>query len=195
METLQPQMQAPDYSGTAVINGDFKSIKPSMYKGKYVVLVFYSIDFTFVCPTEVIAFSDRASEFRQLNCEIIACSCDSEFCHLAWINTPRKVGGLGGVSIPLIADKSHKISQRFGVLEEKTGVAYRGLFIIDGHNMIRQVTINDLPVGRSVGEIIRLVQAFQFTDVHGEVCPANWQPGRKAMKPTPQGAVEYFKLT
>nr|UYG55619.1 peroxidase 1 [Geocoris pallidipennis] len=194
MSCLQLQKQAPDFSGIAVMpNGDFKEITPDMYKGKYLVLFFYPLDFTFVCPTEIIAFSDRASEFRQIGCEVLAASCDSQFSHLAWINTPRKQGGLGGMDIPILADKSGRIAKSYGIYNEETGIPYRGLFIIDASGKLRQVTVNDLPVGRSVDEALRLVQAFQFTDVHGEVCPANWKPGQKSMKPTPQGANEYFQ--
>ena len=123
---------------------------------------------TFVCPTEIIAFSDRADEFRKINCELIACSTDSHFCHLAWVNTPRKQGGLGSLNIPLLADKSAAISKSYGVYKEDEGLTFRGLFIIDEQQRLRQVTINDLPVGRSVDETLRLVQAFQFTDKHGE---------------------------
>lgn len=123
---------------------------------------------TFVCPTEIIAFSDRVDEFRKIGCEVIAASTDSHFCHLAWVNTPRKDGGLGSLNIPLLADKSASIAKAYGVYNEETGVPFRGLFIIDGKGLLRQVTINDLPVGRSVDETLRLVQAFQFTDEHGE---------------------------
>ncbi|MCD1184916.1 peroxiredoxin, partial [Leptospira sp. Pond_2020] len=142
----------------------------------------YPLDFTFVCPTEIIAFSDRIDEFRKIGCEVVAASTDSHFSHLAWVNTPRKQGGLGEMSIPLLADKSGKIAREYGVLNEETGIPYRGLFIIDGKGNLRQITINDLPVGRSVDETLRLVQAFQYTDIHGEVCPAGWKPGSKTMK-------------
>ncbi|CAH1404163.1 unnamed protein product [Nezara viridula] len=192
MSQLQIQKTAPDFSGTAVIDGEFKEINPEMFRGKYLVLFFYPLDFTFVCPTEIIAFSDRVEEFRQINCEVIAASCDSHFSHLAWIKMPRKMGGLGDLHIPLLSDKSGRIARSYGIYNEETGVPFRGLFIIDGQGTLRQVTVNDLPVGRSVDETLRLVQAFQFTDVHGEVCPANWRPGKKTMKPTPVGAGEYF---
>ena len=189
-----PQLQkpAPAFKGTAVVNGVFKDISLADYKGKYVVLFFYPLDFTFVCPTEIIAFSDRAAEFRNIGCEVIACSTDSQYTHLAWINTPRKQGGLGEMDIPLLADKSMKISRDYGVLDEDTGIPFRGLFIIDKNQNLRQVTINDLPVGRNVDETLRLVQAFQFTDEHGEVCPANWKPGQKTMVADPKKAKEYF---
>ena len=187
------QKPAPAFQGTAVVNGEFKEISLSDYKGKYVVLFFYPLDFTFVCPTEIIAFSDRAQEFEKIGCKLIAASTDSHFSHLAWVNTPRKQGGLGEMDIPLLADKSSKIARDYGVLDEETGIPFRGLFIIDNKQNLRQVTINDLPVGRSVDETLRLVQAFQYTDKHGEVCPAGWKPGKKTMKPDVVGAKEYFK--
>ncbi|KAL1130191.1 hypothetical protein AAG570_013129 [Ranatra chinensis] len=191
---MAPELQkrAPPFSGPALINGQIGQIELEQYKGKYVVLFFYPLDFTFVCPTEIIAFSESAAKFRELGCEVIAASCDSVFSHLAWVNTPRNQGGLGKMDIPLLADKSGNIARRYGVYNEDTGIPFRGLFIIDGHQILRQVTINDLPVGRSIDETLRLVQAFQFTDKHGEVCPANWRPGSKSMKPDPTGAVEYF---
>ncbi|XKL66026.1 hypothetical protein PGB90_009446 [Kerria lacca] len=192
---MAPQLTkpAPPFSGIAVVNGQFKDIKLDDFKGKYLVLFFYPLDFTFVCPTEIIAFSDRIEEFRKIGCEVVAASTDSHFCHLAWVNTPRKEGGLGTMNIPLLADKSTNIAKAYGVYNEETGVPFRGLFIIDEKGFLRQVTINDLPVGRSVDETLRLVQAFQFTDKHGEVCPANWKPGSKTMKADPKGAQEYFK--
>jgi len=187
------QKPAPAFTGTAVIDGQFKDISLSQYAGKYVVLFFYPLDFTFVCPTEIIAFSDRVDEFRRIGCEVVAASCDSHFSHLAWVNTPRKEGGLGNMSIPLLADKSGKIARAYGVYNEETGIPFRGLFIIDKKGNLRQITVNDLPVGRSVDETLRLVQAFQYTDEHGEVCPAGWKPGSKTMKPDPVGSKDYFK--
>lgn len=147
---------------------------------------------TFVCPTEIIAFSDRAEEFRQINTEVIGVSTDSHFTHLAWINTPRKQGGLGELNIPLLADKSMKISRDYEVLDEESGIPFRGLYIIDANQKLRQITVNDLPVGRSVDETLRLVQAFQYTDIHGEVCPAGWKPGSKTIKPSVDQSKEYF---
>merc|ERR1712165_400884 len=162
------------------------------YQGKYVVLLFYPADFTFVCPTEIIAFSERAEEFRKEGCEVIAISTDSHFTHLAWVNTPREAGGLGKMNIPLLADRTQQISANYGVLKEDEGVAFRGLFIIDGNGVLRQITVNDLPVGRDVDETLRLVQAFKFTDEHGEVCPAGWRKGKKTMKPTKEGVSNYL---
>ncbi|XP_071447655.1 peroxiredoxin 2-like [Hetaerina americana] len=189
-----PELQkpAPFFKGPAVVDGAFKDISLTDYKDKYLVLFFYPLDFTFVCPTEIIAFSEKADEFKKINCEVVGVSCDSHYSHLAWINTPRKEGGLGEMNIPLLADKSMAIAKAYGVLNEESGIPFRGLFIIDGKQNLRQVTVNDLPVGRSVDEILRLVQAFQFTDEHGEVCPANWRPGSKTMVPDPKGSKDYF---
>ncbi|XP_044134883.1 peroxiredoxin-2 isoform X2 [Bufo gargarizans] len=183
---------APDFQATAVVNGEFKEVKLADYRGKYVVLFFYPLDFTFVCPTEIIAFSEHADEFRKIGCEVIGASVDSHFSHLAWTNVPRKEGGLGPMNIPLLSDLKHTISRDYGVLKEEDGVAYRGLFIIDSKGILRQITINDLPVGRSVDEVLRLVQAFQFTDQHGEVCPAGWKPGSRTIKPNVKDSKDYF---
>ncbi|TDH16489.1 hypothetical protein EPR50_G00019660 [Perca flavescens] len=183
---------APNFKATAVVDGQFKDIQLSDYKGKYVVFFFYPLDFTFVCPTEIVAFSDRAEDFRRIGCEVIGCSVDSHFSHLAWINTPRKQGGLGTMKIPLVADLTKTISRDYGVLKEDDGIAYRGLFVIDDKGILRQITINDLPVGRSVDETLRLVQAFQHTDKHGEVCPAGWKPGSDTIVPDVDKSKEYF---
>lgn len=148
-----------------------------------------------MCPTEIIAFSDRFEEFKKIDVQVIAASCDSQFSHLAWVNTPRKQGGLGEMNIPLLSDKSCKIARDYGVLDEETGIPFRGLFIIDPKQNLRQMTINDLPVGRSVDETLRLVQAFKFTDEHGEVCPAGWTPGKKTMKPDVGESKKYFEST
>ncbi|XP_009996798.1 PREDICTED: peroxiredoxin-4 [Chaetura pelagica] len=183
---------APYWEGTAVINGEFKELKLTDYEGKYLVFFFYPLDFTFVCPTEIIAFSDRIEEFRAINTEVVACSVDSKFTHLAWINTPRKQGGLGPMKIPLLSDLTHQISKDYGVYLEDQGHTLRGLFIIDDKRVLRQITMNDLPVGRSVDETLRLVQAFQYTDKHGEVCPAGWKPGSETIIPDPAGKLKYF---
>lgn len=183
---------APEWNGTAVVDGEFKELKLSNFKGKYLVFFFYPLDFTFVCPTEIIAFSDRVAEFRAISTEVVACSVDSKYTHLAWINTPRAEGGLGGLDIPLLSDPTMQIAKDYGVLLEDAGYALRGLFIIDSKGILRQITMNDLPVGRSVDETLRLVQAFQYTDHKGEVCPAGWQPGEMAIKPDPIAKKEYF---
>jgi len=182
---------APDFEADAVVKGDFKTVKLSDYKGKYIVLFFYPLDFTFVCPTEIVAFSERTAEFEKLGVQLLGASVDSKFSHLAWINTPRKQGGLGGINFPLISDITHEISKKYGVYIEEDGHTIRGLFIIDKAGLVRQITLNDNPVGRSVDEILRLVQAFQFTDEHGEVCPANWQPGKATIDPVK--SKDYFE--
>ncbi|KAJ3640249.1 hypothetical protein Zmor_003558 [Zophobas morio] len=187
------QKPAPLFKGTAVVDGLFKEISLTDYRGQYVVIFFYPLDFTFVCPTEIIAFSDRANDFKKIQTVVIGASTDSHFCHLAWINTPRKHGGLGPMNIPLLSDKSMKIARDYGILDEETGISFRGLFIIDVNGILRQTTINDLPVGRSVDETLRLVQAFKFTDEHGEVCPAGWTPGKKTMKPEVDASKNYFE--
>lgn len=189
---LQLTKPAPEFTAQAVVDGDFQTVKLSQYRGKYVVLFFYPLDFTFVCPTEIIAFSDRAEEFRNINCEVLAASTDSVFSHLAWVNTPRKQGGLGSMNIPLIADKTLEIARTYGCLKEDEGIAFRALYIIDDKGNLRQITMNDLPVGRSVDETLRLVQAFQFTDKHGEVCPAGWKPGSDTIKPSVKESKNYF---
>ncbi|XP_032663210.1 peroxiredoxin-like [Odontomachus brunneus] len=190
----QVQKPAPEFAGTAVVKGDFKQIKLSDYKGKYVVLFFYPLDFTFVCPTEIIAFSENIKDFEALNTQVIGVSTDSHFSHLAWINTPRKQGGLGGdLGYPLLSDFNKEISAKYNVLLQDSGIALRGLFIIDTEGILRQLTVNDLPVGRSVEETLRLIRAFQFVEKHGEVCPANWQPESKTIKPNPKDSREYFE--
>ncbi|XP_012286498.1 peroxiredoxin-2 [Orussus abietinus] len=184
--------QAPYWEGTAVVNGEFREIKLSDFRGKYLVFFFYPLDFTFVCPTEILAFSDRLEEFRRLNIEVVAASVDSQFTHLAWIHTPRKEGGLEKIKIPLLSDLTHKISKDYGVYLEDLGHTLRALFIIDGKGVLRQITMNDLPVGRSVDETLRLVQAFQYTDEHGEVCPAGWKPGQDTIIPNPVDKKKFF---
>ncbi|KAJ3626810.1 hypothetical protein MTP99_017278 [Tenebrio molitor] len=187
------QQPAPNFKGTAVINGSFKEIQLNDYKGKYVVLVFYPLDFTFVCPTELIALDERYEDFKKLNTEVIGCSIDSHFSHLGWMNTKRSEGGLGQLKYPLLSDINKNIARDYEVLLEKDGVALRGLFIIDPNGILRQITINDLPIGRSVEESLRLIEALQFVEKHGEVCPANWKKGSKTIKPDPQGSKEYFQ--
>jgi len=184
---------APFWEGTAVFDGKFVEMNSTQYLGKYLVLFFYPLDFTFVCPTEIIAFSDRVDEFKKINTAVVACSVDSPFTHLAWLKTPRTSGGLGPVKYPLLSDLTHRISKDFGVYLEDAGVSLRGLFIIDERGTLRQITMNDLPVGRSVDETLRLVQAFQYTDKHGEVCPANWKPGAETIIPDPEDKLKYFE--
>eukprot|EP01034_Spumella_vulgaris_P034541 gene34541-42604_t len=172
-------------------NKEFKDISLNNYLGKWVVFFWYPLDFTFVCPTEIIAFGDRQNEFTAINTQVIAASCDSLFTHLAWVNTARADGGLGDMKIPIVADFNKTVANQYGVLLPD-GVPLRALFIIDPVGNLRQITCNDLPVGRNVDEIIRLVKAFQFVEEHGEVCPANWQPGDLTMKADPTASKEYF---
>ncbi|XP_008825535.1 thioredoxin-dependent peroxide reductase, mitochondrial [Nannospalax galili] len=184
---------APYFKGTAVVNGEFKELSLDDFKGKYLVLFFYPLDFTFVCPTEIVAFSDKANEFHDVNCDVVGVSVDSHFTHLAWINTPRKDGGLGHMNITLLSDLTKQIARDYGVLLEGSGIALRGLFIIDPNGVIKHLSVNDLPVGRSVEETLRLVKAFQFVETHGEVCPANWTPDSPTIKPSPAASKEYFE--
>jgi alkyl hydroperoxide reductase subunit AhpC len=185
------QNPAPDFTAEAVVGGDFQSITLSKLRGKWVYLFFYPLDFTFVCPTEIIAFSDAAARFEKLGVQLLGCSVDSKYVHLRWIETPRNDGGLGGISYPLIADLTKDVARAYDVLSAD-GSALRGSFIIDPQGIVRQATINDMPVGRSVDEALRLIEAFQFTDEHGEVCPANWQQGGDTMKEDPKLSKTYF---
>ena len=187
------QHTAPDFKATAVIDGDFKDISLSDYRGKYVVLLFYPLDFTFVCPTEILAFSDRLAEFHALGAEVIAVSIDSKFSHLAWLNTPRADGGIEGVAYPLVADITKSIATDYGVLIEAEGIALRGLFVIDPVGNLRIATVHDLPIGRSVDETLRVIKALQYNAIHGEVCPANWQPGSATIVAEPTASKEYFQ--
>jgi len=183
---------APHFEGEAVVGKEFKNLKLSDYKGKYLVLFFYPLDFTFVCPTEIVSFSDRASDFKKVNAEIVGVSVDSKFTHLAWVNTPRKDGGLDEVKFPLLSDLTKQISLKYDALYKDAGFNLRALYIIDDKGIIRHITKNDLPVGRNTDEVLRLVQAFQFVDKHGEVCPMNWKPGDTTIKPDPAKSKEYF---
>jgi peroxiredoxin 2/4 len=192
-DSLRVGQAAPDFTATAVVDQEFKTIKLSDYRGKYVVLFFYPLDFTFVCPTEITAFSDRYAEFSAVNTEVLGVSVDSEFSHLAWIQTDRKSGGIGDINYPLVADLKKTISEAYNVLDPEAGVALRGLFIIDKDGIVQHSTVNNLAVGRSVDETLRTLQAFQYTQSHpDEVCPAGWTPGAKTMNPDPVKSKEFF---
>lgn len=184
---------APAFQAKAIIANQIQTFSSDQLKGKYYLLFFYPLDFTFVCPTELTAFSDRAGEFRDINCELLASSVDSEYAHLAWIQTPRNKGGLGEMKFPLLADVSKRIAAGFDALLAEEGVALRASFIVDPQGMVRHASYNDLPIGRSVDEMLRLVKAIQFFDKHGEVCPANWQPGSKTIKAHPDDSKEFFE--
>ena len=184
--------EAPDFKAQAVMpDGQFKEVSLGDYRGKYVLLFFWPLDFTFVCPTEIIAFSDRADEFEALDTQILGVSIDSHFTHLAWTNTARDQGGIGKTAYPLIADLNKQISRDYDVLLD-AGVALRGLFLIDKEGMVRHQVVNDLPLGRSVGEALRMVQALQHFEKHGEVCPANWQEGSRTIKPGVDESKAFF---
>ena len=182
--------EAPDFTAKAVMpDGSFAELTLSSYRGKYVVLFFYPLDFTFVCPTEIVAFDDALPEFKQKNCEVIGVSVDSHYAHWAWRNTPRDRGGIGQIGYPLVADLDKSISQKYSVLLDE-GIALRGLFLIDREGKVRHAVINDLPLGRSVDEALRVLEALQHFEKHGEVCPANWHEGQEAMKPTADGVAK-----
>ena len=183
---------APDFKAEAVVDGQFTQVQLSDYKGKYVVLFFYPLDFTFVCPTELHAFQEKYAAFQALGVELIGVSVDSQFSHFAWVNTPKAKGGIEGVKYPLVADLTKQISKDYDVLLEDAGVALRGLFLIDKEGIVQHQVVNNLPLGRSVDEALRLVEALKFTEEYGEVCPANWQKGDKAMKPDQDGLETFF---
>ncbi|KAI5752607.1 peroxiredoxin-2-like isoform X2 [Diaphorina citri] len=172
---------APYWKGTAVVDGNIKEIKLTDYRGKYLVFFFYPLDFTFVCPTEVLALNEKIDEFHKIGAEVVGVSVDSHFTHRAWINSLKKDNRLDKLKIPLLSDLTHEISRDYGVYLEDKGHSLRGLFIIDREGIVRQITLNDLPVGRSVEETLRLVRAFQYTDEHGEACPSGWQPGQRTI--------------
>jgi peroxiredoxin (alkyl hydroperoxide reductase subunit C) len=184
---------APDFTATAVmgdnsINGSFKL---SDYKGKkYVVLFFYPLDFTFVCPTELIAFDHRLKDFHDRNCEVVGVSIDSQFCHLAWKNTPPEKGGIGKVGYPLVADLTHAIAKDYDV--HNGAVAFRGTFLIDKNGVVQHQVVNNLPLGRNIDEAIRMVDALQFHETHGEVCPAGWNKGKKGMTASADGVAAFL---
>lgn len=186
--------QAPDFKANAVVNGEMMAnFTLSQFKGKkYVALFFYPLDFTFVCPTELHAFQEKLSQFEEKNVQVIGASVDSQFSHFAWINTPKSQGGIEGVKYPLVSDMNKTITRDYGIEVEGAGIAYRGLFLIDKEGIVRHQVVNDLPLGRNVDETLRMVDALQFVEKHGEVCPANWNKGDKTMKPTDKGLKEYF---
>jgi peroxiredoxin (alkyl hydroperoxide reductase subunit C) len=184
--------EAPDFAAQAVMpDNSFAELKLSSLRGKYVVLFFYPLDFTFVCPSEIIAFDKALAKFKEKNCEVVGVSVDSHFTHLAWKNTPTNKGGIGNVQYPLVADLNKEIARSYGVLFNES-IALRGLFLIDKEGVIRHAIVNDLPLGRNVDEALRILDALQFTEEHGEVCPANWKQGEDAMKPTADGVASYL---
>ena len=182
---------APDFKATALVNGQFVGdFTLGQFLGKKVVLFFYPLDFTFVCPTEILAFSDAVAEFEARNTQVIGVSVDSHFSHAAWANTERKEGGIKGIAYPLVSDFNKTIATDYNVLLPG-GMALRGLFIINEKGILKHITVNDLPLGRNVEEVLRVLDAVDFSEKHGEVCPANWKKGDKAMKPTTDGLKAY----
>ncbi len=184
---------APDFTAPAVMpDGTIKDdFKLSDLKGKYVVVFFWPLDYTFVCPTEIIAHDHRLEEFKKRGVEVVGVSIDSQFTHFAWRGTPVEKGGIGPVQFPMVADVKHEITQAFGV-EHPAGVALRASFLIDKEGIVQHQVVNNLALGRDVDEMIRLVDALQFTVEHGEVCPAGWQEGDSGMKATMDGVADYL---
>ena len=185
--------QAPDFTATAVLgNNEITDITLSSFtKGKYTALFFYPLDFTFVCPSELIAFDHRLDEFKKRNVEVIGVSIDSQFTHSAWRNTPVDKGGIGQVRYTLVADIKHEICKAYDV-EAAGGVAFRGSFLIDKAGVVRHQVVNDLPLGRNIDEMLRMIDALQFNEEHGEVCPAGWKKGSAGMTATPDGVAKYL---
>lgn len=180
------------FKATSVLDNEIKHISLDDFPDKYKVIFFYPLDFTFVCPTEIHAFQDSLNEFKSRNCEVIGASVDSAYSHLAWLKTPKSKGGIEGINFHLISDINKKLSNDFGVLDEEKGVALRGLFILDKNNVIQHASINNLGLGRNIDEVLRLLDALCHHEKYGEVCPANWTVGKKAMKATEKGLEEYF---
>lgn len=185
--------KAPEFKATAVVGNQFiEDFSLSNFLGSKVVFFFYPLDFTFVCPTELHAFQEAKADFEKRNAKVVACSVDSHFSHAAWLNTPKKQGGIEGVQYPIVSDLNKKIAKDFGVLDANMGVAFRGLFILDENGFVRHQLINDLPIGRSVQEVLRILDAIENYEKFGEVCPANWNKGEKAMHATSEGVKAYF---
>lgn len=183
---------APDFTAKAVMaENTFEDLTLASFRDRYIILFFYPLDFTFVCPSEIIAFNARLKEFRNRNCEVIGVSVDSEYSHWAWKQVPIEKGGIGNIQYPLVSDITKKISRDYGVLSGDS-VALRGLFLIDKVGVVRHAVINDLPLGRSIDEALRMVDALQFFEEHGEVCPANWKKGDDGMKATAEGVADYL---
>ena len=191
METLVGK-KAPYFEAEAAIGNDFKKLSLNDFKGKYVCLFFYPLDFTFVCPTELHAYSDKYEEFKKRGCELVACSIDSKFSHSAWLRTPRAQGGIEGVKYPILADVHKTIARSYGTLFEDEGIAFRGLFLIDQEGVVQHALVNNLPLGRNVDETLRTLDAIQYHKENGEVCPANWTKGKEGMKASNEGLKTWF---
>ncbi len=186
--------EAPDFTEDAAVGQSTQKIKLSDYKGKkYVVLFFYPLDFTFVCPTEIHAFQDVLKEFESRNAVLLGCSVDSAHSHMAWLRTPKNDGGIQGVTYPIIGDIHKRVSRAYDVLDEGAGITYRASFVIDKNGVVQAQVVHHRPIGRNVDEVLRLLDALQYSEEHGEVCPANWHKGEKAMKGTLEGTANYLK--
>jgi alkyl hydroperoxide reductase subunit AhpC len=183
---------APDFSADAYVNGEFRKVSLADFKGKKVVLFFYPLDFTFVCPTEILAFTDRLEDFKKRDTAVVGASVDSKFTHMAWAQVDRKEGGIKGVNFPLLSDLEKKIASDYGVLLPDGGIALRGLFIINKDGVLKHATINHLDLGRNIDEVLRLLDAIEYSEKNGEVCPANWKSGDRAMKPTAESLKQYM---
>lgn len=184
---------APEFKTKAVIGEKIvNDLSLEQYRGKYIVLFFYPLDFTFVCPTELHAFQEQLPEFERRHTQVIGCSVDSCYSHHAWLNMPKREGGIQGVNYPILSDLNKTIAKDYDVLHPIEGIAYRGLFLIDRQGIVRHQVVNDLPLGRSVDETLRILDALIYFEKHGEVCPANWQQGKKSFKPTHEGLAQYF---
>ena len=186
--------EAPDFTAAAVLpDGTIKDdFKLSDFRGQYVVMFFYPLDFTFVCPSEIIAHDHRMKAFAERGVQVIGVSIDSQFTHHAWRNTPVEKGGIGSVQFPLVADVNHEITLDYGIAHPDAGVAMRASFLIDKEGVVQHQVVNNLPLGREVDEMLRLVDALQFHEEHGEVCPAGWQKGKPGMKPNSEGVASYL---
>lgn len=185
--------QAPQFKAKAIVEGKIVSdFSLQRYQGRYVIFFFYPLDFTFVCPTELHAFQDYLAEFHRREAEVVGCSVDSCYSHLAWLNTPKSKGGIADVYYPLVSDLNKTISRDYDVLLPEEGIAYRGLFLIDRQGIVRHQIVNDLPLGRSIDETLRILDALIYFEKNGEVCPANWQHGKKAFSPSNEGLEQYF---
>ncbi len=185
--------KAPSFTARAVCKDRIiEKFSLDLFQDKYIVFFFYPLDFTFVCPTELHAFQEQQAAFAKRNAQVVGCSVDSQYSHLAWLNTPKAQGGIQGVEYPIVADLDKSIARAYSVLKEDEGIAYRGLFLIDKSGNVRHQLVNDLPLGRSIEEVLRVLDALIFHETHGEVCPANWQEGSKSMLPTQQGLISYF---
>lgn len=193
MNELLVGKRAPSFHAKAVVSGEIvNDFSLDSFLGQYVVFFFYPLDFTFVCPTELHAFQEKKEEFEKRNAQVIGCSVDSCHTHLAWLQTPRNKGGIEGVDYPLVSDLTKSIAQSYGVLMRQEGIALRGLFLLDKEGVVRHQVVNDLPLGRSVDEVLRTLDAMIHFNHHGDVCPANWQVGKRMMKPTQEGLETYF---